>query len=396
MTTVFISYRREDTAGEARALFNALVARLGESSVFMDVDNIALGRDFRQVLQERLASCDLVLALIGRDWVGAKDAAGERRLDDTRDFVRLEIETALKRNIAVTPVLVQGARMPAAHQLPESIKDFAYRNGFELSHNRWESDVREMLRRLDLGEEDPERVTGPRAGVLGRLSSYLPDLISLVTGPKSAIVRWTGSQKSDLRRALLFVTVSVAIGFLLQLPRLGKEHDFATLVASMTVFKVLALVSFAGIIHLLFRMVGGRARFAETFAAYLYIVSPLYLVLVIMEIAALGVLSAYDPALGTAAQLNPGQVITDAERMRTFAAAAPGLATAYALLTYGVIAVILGWFVACWGALRDLHAVARWRSALAGIATLVSGAIFFSGLNYVLLGMFGTYAPPLH
>jgi hypothetical protein len=396
MATVFISYRREETAGEARALFNALVARLGATSVFMDVDNITLGRDFREVLQERLASCDLVLVLIGRNWVDARHASGERRLEDTRDFVRLEIETALKRKIAVTPVLVQGARMPAAEQLPESIRDFAYRNGFELSHSRWESDLREMLRRLDLGEEDEERVHGPRVGVLEQLSRYLPDLVSLVTGPKTAILRWTEPQKSDLRRPLVFVTVSVAIGFLLQLPQLGKEHDFATLVASMAVFKVLALVLFAGIIHLLFRAVGGRAKFAATFAAYLYIVSPLYLALVILETATLGVLRAYDPALGAAARLNPGQLVADAERMRMFVATAPGLAVAYELLSYSAVAVFLGWFVACWGALRQLHAVVRWRSVAAGIATLAAGAVFFPGLNYVLLGMFGTYVPPLH
>ena len=69
MGAVFISYRREDTEGQARALFQELVVRLGRDSVFMDVDSIALGRDFREVLQERLASCDLMLALIGRDWV---------------------------------------------------------------------------------------------------------------------------------------------------------------------------------------------------------------------------------------------------------------------------------------------------------------------------------------
>src|SRR5215831_11192966 len=148
---VFINYRREETSGEARALFNDLVARLGENSVFMDVDNIGLGRDFRQVIQQRLASCELMLALIGKNWVGAKNQSGRRRLDDTGDFVRLEIEAALKRNIPVTPVLLQGAQMPSVEELPESVRDFAYRNGFEISHNRWESDVQEMIKRLGLG-----------------------------------------------------------------------------------------------------------------------------------------------------------------------------------------------------------------------------------------------------
>jgi hypothetical protein len=147
---VFISYRREDSQGEARALFQDLVARLGRDAVFMDVDSIALGRDFRDVLQERLATCDLMLVLIGRDWLAGKDNSGRRRLDNPGDFVRLEIAAALKRKIPTTPVLLQGAQMPAAEQLPENINELAYRNGFELSHNRWESDVQELAKRLGL------------------------------------------------------------------------------------------------------------------------------------------------------------------------------------------------------------------------------------------------------
>lgn len=163
MGTVFISYRREETAGEARALFNDLVARVGKDLVFMDVNNIALGRDFREVLRENLASCDLMLVLIGKGWVDAKDQSGRRRLDDPGDFIRLEIGAALKRNIPVTPVLLQGAHMPASERLPEDIKELSFRNGFELSHNRWESDVQEMIKRLALGKR-PEVAAPSRFG----------------------------------------------------------------------------------------------------------------------------------------------------------------------------------------------------------------------------------------
>ena len=231
--------------------------------------------------------------------------------------------------------------------------------------------------------------------VLKQLPGYLPDLASLVTGPKTAIVRWIGEATGDLTRPLIFVAVSVAIGFLLQLPQLGKEADFATLVASMAMFKVLALMLFAAIIHLLFRVVGGHASFAATFSAYLYIVSPLYLVLVILQTGTLGVLHTYDPVVGAAARLDPNYLFADVERMRTFATAAPGLALAYNLLICAQIIVVLGWFIACWGALRKLHAVARWRSALAGIATLAAAVIFFPGMNFVLRGMFRTAIPPL-
>ena len=155
MKNVFISYRRDLNAGDARALCNDLSDLLGNQSVFMDVDSIALGRDFREVLKERLGSCDLMLVLIGRDWLDAKDSAGQRRLEQPDDFVRQEIATALARNIPVTPVLLQEAAMPRAEQLPDDLKDLAYRNGFELSYTRWPSDLAELIKRLGLRAETP-------------------------------------------------------------------------------------------------------------------------------------------------------------------------------------------------------------------------------------------------
>jgi hypothetical protein len=85
MGAVFISYRREDSEGQARALYNELSHRIGKDSVFMDVDSIALGRDFRQILHKRLESCELMFVLIGPDWLNVKDAVGNRRLDSPTD-----------------------------------------------------------------------------------------------------------------------------------------------------------------------------------------------------------------------------------------------------------------------------------------------------------------------
>jgi hypothetical protein len=148
---IFISYRRGDSEGQARTLSLELANYIGDKAVFMDVDSIALGRDFRKSLHDSLESCDAFLALIGPSWLESKDAGGKRRLDDPTDFVRQEIATALKRNIPVTPVLLQGAPMPAEQSLPDDLKELAFRNGFELSHTRWRSDVREMAQRLGLG-----------------------------------------------------------------------------------------------------------------------------------------------------------------------------------------------------------------------------------------------------
>jgi hypothetical protein len=164
MGAVFISYRREDSEGQARALSLELVRMLGQESVFMDVDSIALGRDFREVLHERLGSCAVMIALIGPGWLNAKNSTGTRRIDSPSDYVRQELAAALKRDIPVIPVLLQGAQVPPPEQLPDDLKDLSYRNGFELGHGTWDSDVREMVRRLGLSASNTTGASLSRAG----------------------------------------------------------------------------------------------------------------------------------------------------------------------------------------------------------------------------------------
>jgi TIR domain len=116
--------------------------------VFMDVNAIQPGRDFRKAIDESIHKCSVLLAVLGRDWLELKDASGQRRLDDETDFVRLEIASALQRDIPVVPVLVRGARMPRAEQLPADLRELAYRNAVELTHARWKSDVRVLIQAL--------------------------------------------------------------------------------------------------------------------------------------------------------------------------------------------------------------------------------------------------------
>jgi hypothetical protein len=158
MRAIFISYRREDAEGQAGRLFDDLVRHFGEGSVFMDVAGIAAGRDFRRVIDEHVASCGVLLALIGKSWIDAKDESGQRRLDNAGDFVRLETASALKRDIPVIPVLVHGALMPRAEQLPPDLAELAYRNGVELTHARWDSDVRVLIKELSPHVEFGQKV----------------------------------------------------------------------------------------------------------------------------------------------------------------------------------------------------------------------------------------------
>jgi TIR domain len=114
----------------------------------MDVNAIQPGRDFRKAIDESILKCSVLLAVVGRDWLESKNASGQRRLDDESDFVRLEIASALQRDIPVVPVLVRGARMPSADQLPADLRELAYRNAVELTHARWKSDVRVLIQAL--------------------------------------------------------------------------------------------------------------------------------------------------------------------------------------------------------------------------------------------------------
>jgi hypothetical protein len=134
---VFISYRRQETAPYARLLREELRRHLGAEQVFMDVDSIEVGVDFAEAIQQAVASCEVLLALVGPQWLTVTDANGQRRLEDPDDTVRLEIEAALARNIRVIPVLVDNTLMPQRQQLPESLAPLSRRNALELSYNRF-------------------------------------------------------------------------------------------------------------------------------------------------------------------------------------------------------------------------------------------------------------------
>jgi hypothetical protein len=132
---IFISYRRSDSADIAGRIDDRLTGRFGRNLIFKDVDSIPLGLDFKEYLDEKVSECSVFLAIIGDRWLEAGDETGVRRLNDPADFVRIEIESALKRGIPVIPLLVRGAKMPMEGQLPDGLKKLAYRNGIPIRHD---------------------------------------------------------------------------------------------------------------------------------------------------------------------------------------------------------------------------------------------------------------------
>jgi len=151
---VFICYRREDSAGFAGRIYDRLVSRLPSGRVFFDVDNIEPGLDFVKVLSDRVGDCDALVAIIGEDWLTARDEDNNRRIDDPHDFVRIEIETALQRDVRVIPVLINGARLPRAIDLPDPLKALARRQAIEISHSRFDTDSERLTRALERALED--------------------------------------------------------------------------------------------------------------------------------------------------------------------------------------------------------------------------------------------------
>jgi hypothetical protein len=213
MRKIFISYRRDDAEEAAGRLSDHLVVQFGHDNIFMDVDGIDPGRDFRKVIDETLTQCDVLLGVIGRNWLDTKDEMGKRRLDNDSDFVRLEIASALRRDIPVIPVRVQGATIPRPDQLPDDLKDFAYRNAVELTHERWNSDVQVLVEKLRRLMTEPGNCA-PNPGTASAAAPpppYQPERVA--SGVPRAVLP-PGSPVAPRKRSVKKVVKWCLVGFL--------------------------------------------------------------------------------------------------------------------------------------------------------------------------------------
>jgi CHASE2 domain-containing sensor protein len=145
VSTVFISYRRDDASANAGRLCDWLKRQFGADNVFLDTEKIAPGETFPRVLEERLAASDVLLAVIGPRWASISDAAGNRRIADPKDFVALEVATALRRGSRVIPVLVGGAPMPTAGQLPPALQGLEKLQATAIDDSRFPQDFDNLV-----------------------------------------------------------------------------------------------------------------------------------------------------------------------------------------------------------------------------------------------------------
>jgi hypothetical protein len=158
---VFLSYRRGDTQWAARGIYERLVDRYGRKNVFRDLDAIPPGARFRDYVEKKISESDIVILLIGKAWASYADEAGRRRLEQPRDPVRLEVETALRLGLPIIPVRVEGAPMPTEGDLVPSIVDLLEFNAAEVSDSRWDYDVDRLLSAINETVEGRLRPSAP-------------------------------------------------------------------------------------------------------------------------------------------------------------------------------------------------------------------------------------------
>jgi hypothetical protein len=196
MPRILISYRRSDSSALAGRIFDRLSLQYGEDSVFMDVDSIPIGTDFRQQIQQTLQRTDVLIAVIGANWLG-RHGAGVARILEKTDSVRLEIETALERQIRIIPVLVDGAKMPASSELPPAFGNFVFLNAAEVATGR---DFRPHMDRL-ISAIDQSAPGDP----------YVVPARSLSVGKHGAVSGGESMPKSRLTEGLRYVVVPLVL-----------------------------------------------------------------------------------------------------------------------------------------------------------------------------------------
>ena len=190
MATIFISYRRSDSAPYAGRLRDHLVRLFGDDAVFMDVDDIAPGTDFPDLIAQTLVKADAILVVIGPAWLNAAGPDGKRRLDDPNDYVCREIGTGIEQRKRVVPLLVGDARMPREEQLPPQIAELARLNALEISDRRFDQDMKRLLAVLVPGSGNGADGDSQRVRPAGTTRRVALGLLVVVAGAIAGLAWW--------------------------------------------------------------------------------------------------------------------------------------------------------------------------------------------------------------
>ena len=198
---IFISYRREDSAAMAGRLYDRLSTNFHENQIFMDIDSIDIGIDFVTSIERSVATCDVLVAVIGQHWLISSDEEGRRRLDNPEDFVRIEIATALKRGLLVIPVLVDKTSMPRSGELPEDLKPLTSRHALSVSHTGFRADMERLMIAVRHALETAEQQRKPEERE--RLGAKAEERIRMAVESKALTLDLSGLRRSYLADSIM-------------------------------------------------------------------------------------------------------------------------------------------------------------------------------------------------
>jgi hypothetical protein len=406
MADIFLSYRRQDSQSATGRLADRLEAHFGAARVFRDHESIVAGDDFAAAIRRAIGVSTVLLVIVGPRWLAAADATGRRRLDDPGDFVRLEIELALAADVAIVPVLVEDATMPAAGDLPPSLQEFARCQAVDLSETRWRYDVEQLIATLQARfaiESDATPLTtgaaGDGAGWLTRLAN---DVVDLAVHPQRLIARRQTGRASDHARAFAFLAVAIVAGNLALLigldVRVTRSASLGPaavgLVGWLLVGELVGLLVaglLAGSLALAWRIADGNAAYRRVGLVMAYVYSGAWLGFCAGALMLGSAFQFIDPgfvdrifdavrasaASGGASASAPWPEARALDRTPFGGAGAVMILVAFALWIAGAV-----WCVAAWGAFRTAFGASRpraWAATALWLALL--GAVIGLGLR---------------
>ena len=396
MPEIFLSYRRADAAGTAGRLFDRLSQHFGAGQVFRDIDSIEAGDNFELSIRDAMRTATAVLVVIGPQWLELRRNDGTRRLDDPLDYVRREIELALDSDIIVIPVLVENAVLPAAELLPAPIRELTKHNAVELSQARWENDLEDFIRRLEVRGIPPAEPRGPegpttRTAAYGRvvtsaLAGFIPNLFSLLYQPRRFLSRCTQGRATDLIGAFVFFAVAVLLAVAMLISVYTPDQSVVSFGLAVLTIGVLATVALSALVWLAWRLVGATRHYARLLVVLLHQMAVLHLAVFMMMATVLFGLDLRSRNVAREAMheaMKPGSsagAAFDAIRNRW----EPLVDTSEVriALVVGGLVLIAGaaWIVRSWGAYRDAFGLGRWRSAA---ALVVAALLAWAGARLI-------------
>jgi len=400
MAEIFLSYRRQDSQSATGRLADDLEAHFGDDRVFRDPEIVA-GADFVEAIRRLVESATVLLVVVGPRWLSATDGAGRRRLDDRADFVRLEIELALAARVPIVPVLIEGAAMAGAGELPASLVEFARCQAVELSDKRWRYDVTTLIESLQArfaidAAATPETRNATSGLAWARLAT---DLLDLALHPKRLIARRQTGQAGDAASAFVFLCAAILVGncVLLSAVDIGLVARGSIVEVALGVtawlltgllLGLLAAGLLVGALAVAWHVADRSARYRNVGLVGAYIYGGTWLGLCTGAAIATTAVQLTDPGLlaravgGLHASMAASTPVAMPPMARLGTAPLHGAANVLLVLGALICLATAVWCIAAWGAFRQALAASRLRAWLAtSLWIILLAAIFWLPLR---------------